>query len=115
MNRSTALALVLASVLPAGCCGHAAATAAEPPPPSGPHGRVVRGEYLFTLAPGADAKVLEAALAELAPKGIQDLGGGVFLVTFAEDPGLPRLEALRAKEARIRAVQPNYVYRALPR
>ncbi len=36
----------------------------------------------------------------------------VYSVTFARDPGLDRLEALRARDARSRAVPPNFVYKA---
>lgn len=120
--RALALALLLPAAVGAGCCRRVAPLPASPRDagrgageeerrPTG--ARVVPGEYLVTLAPGAGAEVLEEALAGLPPREVRALGGGVFLLAFrAEDPGLAALDARRAREPRLQAVQPNHVYRA---
>ena len=73
----------------------------------------VPGEYLVTLAAGADAKAIAEAYGRFGIKGTQNLGNDLFLVKLTEDPGLPKLEELRS--AQIKAVQPNFVYRASAR
>jgi hypothetical protein len=111
--------LVTAAVLGAfgaGCCRR---SAAAPPPAEKPQRLLpaspsrIAGEYLVTLAPGADAAVIESLFGPLGLKQVRSLGNDVYLVAFGEDPGPERLEALRAKDARVRAVQPNLTYRAL--
>lgn len=115
-------ALVLGSLLAvsaAGCCRHAAAPPAGDPERAGPSappaGRVVPGEYLFTVTPGTTPQSLQSSLADLAPQRIQPAGENVFLVAFGSgDPGLSRL-SFRIGNGQILAVQPNFVYRALSR
>lgn len=108
MGRRLVLAATLSAL--AACTGDGAAAPAR-------GGRLasqrVRGEYIVTLATGADAKAIEAAFGALGVRRIQDLGANMYLVVLAEDPGLERMEELRAKDERIRAVQPNFTYRAL--
>ncbi len=75
----------------------------------------VPGEYLVTLAAQVDAKVISDVYGRFGIKRIQGLNlsyANVFRVVFAEDPGLARMEELRIQDARIEAVQPNFVYRA---
>ena len=70
------------------------------------------GEYLVTLAVGADVKTIADLYGRFGIKGTRSLGPNVFLVTLTEDPGPARMEELRAQNAQIRAVQPNFVYRS---
>lgn len=106
------LAVVVAfGALGAGCCSLAAPPSPSSPAATAPSARVP-GEYLVTLAPGADATVIEAVYGGLGLKSVQGLGGNVYLVTFGADPGPERVAALRAKDARLQAVQPNFVYRS---
>jgi len=110
MHRLFAVAVALGA-LGVACCSH---VAAAPSPASGNAPAVsprVGGEYLVTLAPGADAKAIQDVYGGLGVKRVQDLGRGVFLVTVGEDPGPQRMEELRAKDPRIQAVQPNFRYR----
>jgi hypothetical protein len=72
----------------------------------------VPGEYLVTLAAGADAKVIADLYGRFGIKGTQGLGRNVFLVKLTEDPGPAKMEALRGENAQIKAVQPNFVYRS---
>jgi len=69
------------------------------------------GEYLVTLAAGADSKAVAELYGRFAIKSIQGLGHNVFLVKLAEDPGPAKMEELRGRNAQIQAVQPNFIYR----
>lgn len=121
-SRALALALLLPAAFAAGCCRRVAPLPASPRDAGRGAGEeerrstgapVVPGEYLVTLAPGAGAEVLEEALAGLPPHALRALAANLYLVAFrAEDPGLAALEARRAREPRLQAVQPNHVYRA---
>lgn len=97
--------------LGAGCCSHAVAGASPAKRNALAVSQRVPGEYLVTLAPGADAKAIQDVYGSLGVKRVQHVGRGVFLVTVGEDPGPQRMEELRAKDARIQAVQPNFKYR----
>ena len=70
----------------------------------------VAGEYLVTLASGADTRAIVEVYGRLGIKGTQELGNGLVLVKFAEDPGLAKLDELRGRDSRVKAVQPNFVY-----
>jgi hypothetical protein len=70
------------------------------------------GEYLVTLAAPAEVKAIADVYGRFGIKGIERLGDNVFLVTLTEDPGPATMERLRAEDARIRAVEPNLLYRS---
>jgi hypothetical protein len=72
----------------------------------------VPGEYLVTLAAGADVKAIAELYGRFRLKGTQPLGRKLFLVRLTEDPGPAKMEELRVQNARIESVQPNFVYRA---
>jgi len=72
----------------------------------------VPGEYLVTLAAGADVKAIAELYGRFGIKSTQDLGRNLFLVRLTEDPGPARLEELCGQNAQIQAIQPNLVYRA---
>jgi hypothetical protein len=72
----------------------------------------VPGEYLVTLAAGADVKAIADLYGRFGIKGTQGLGRNIFLVRLTEDPGPAKLEELRTQDAQIKAIQPNFVYRA---
>ena len=71
----------------------------------------VPGDYLITLAEGADVKVIADLYGRFGIKGMKDLGKNIFLVTLTEDPGPAKMEELRGQNAHVKAVQPNFVYR----
>ncbi len=83
------------------------------PAPSDFSSRQIRvpGEYLVTLAAGADSKAIADLYGRFGIKGTRDLGRNLFLVTLTQDPGPARMEELRGQNAQIKAVQPNFVYR----
>jgi hypothetical protein len=72
----------------------------------------VPGEYLVTLAPGTDVKAIAELYGRFGIKGTRDMGNNLFLVTFTEDPGPAKIEELRSQNAKIKAVQPNFIYRS---
>lgn len=69
-------------------------------------------EYLITLVPGADIKVITDLYGYFGIKSIKDMGRNIFLVTLTEDPGLVKMEELRGQNPNIMAVQPNYTYQS---
>ncbi len=121
MRAPLLVAIVLATA--AAACASSPAPAAPvasagPAAPArarqGAPGKETRGprEYHVPVAPGAGEAAVREVFGELGITRLSALGGDVWSVTFARDPGLDRLEALRARDARIRAVQPNLVYKA---
>lgn len=70
------------------------------------------GEYLVTLAAPAEVKAIADVYGRFGIRGIKPLGSNVFLVTLTEDPGPATMEKLRAENAHIRAVEPNFLYRS---
>lgn len=110
--------LALSGALAGSACGHAPdrheATTPEPvaeaTPSWSPQARVP-GEYLVTLAGGADAKALTDTYGRFGINRIMNLGNSVFQLNLSEDPGPEKMEALRREDGRIKAVQPNFSYR----
>lgn len=72
----------------------------------------VPGEYLVTMAAGSGEAALREACGRFGITGVQAIGNDAYRVTVSDDPGLAGLEELARKDARIRAVQPNFVYKA---
>jgi hypothetical protein len=101
------VALVLAVAAGPGCA-RSPGTAKENPASQATR---VPGEYLVTVAGHADGKAVADVYGRFGIEHTQDLGRGVYLVTLKEDPGLAKMEELRKQDARLQAVQPNFVYR----
>ena len=72
----------------------------------------ITGEYLVTLAPGTDPKGIDEQYGRFQIKRTQSLGRDVYLVTLVEDPGPEKMKELGARSVHIKAVQPNFTYRA---
>ncbi len=72
----------------------------------------VPGQYLVTLVPGTDVKAITELYGRFGIKGIQNLSPNVFLMILTDDPGPSTVEDLRGRDARIKAVQPNFLYHA---
>lgn len=105
--RFIALVVALAGMAAAFACGHSSSNPGLTPKGISSRQTVPPGEYLITLAPGADAKVISALYGRFGIKSIKDRGRNVFLVIIIEDPGQARMEALRGQSAYVKAVQPN--------
>ncbi len=117
-NLGNAVLLTLVAVSIA-ACGHASANPPAaikaPAPvqliPAAEPARVA-GEYLVTLVAGADAKVISEVYGRFRVKSVKAVGQGIFQLILSEDPGPTKMEEVRKLDARIKAVQPNYIYRA---
>lgn len=57
-------------------------------------------------------KVIENAYRSFGIKAIKGVGTGVFQLTLSEDPGPEKMEELSRQDPRIKAIQPNFIYRA---
>ncbi len=110
MRRLVAIPLAV-GVLAAACSAHPGGGSARAPEDAAARPARVPGEYLVTLAPGADATAIREVYGRFGITRVQDLGRSVFLVSLADDPGPVRMDELRKADARIRAVQPNFTYR----
>ncbi|MGK5087084.1 hypothetical protein WDW86_05960 [Bdellovibrionota bacterium FG-2] len=110
MYRFSALALV-AAVAGGPACRHTPSAPKVPPIDYASHQTRVPGEYLITLTPGANVKIISELYGLLGIKKIKDLGHNLFQVTLTEDPGPEKIEELRGKNAQIKATQPNAIYR----
>lgn len=95
MNRRRVLAAALALA-----CASAQSQEARQP-----------GEYLVTLAPGADENAIRDVYGRFGIKTIKALPKDVYLVTVAEDPGPAVMQQVGLESALVKAVQPNYRYR----
>ena len=70
------------------------------------------GEYLVTLAPGADPKAINEQYGRFQVKRTQSVGRDIYLVTLGEDPGPNQMQELAARSVQIKTVQPNFTYSA---
>ncbi len=114
--------LVLSTLVAAStaACGHASAS----PPAAATKGPVpaqlvpaaeptrAAGGYLVTLVSGADARVISDVYGRFGIKGVNAMGSGMFHLILSEDPGPAKMEEIGKQDPRIKAVQPNYIYRA---
>ena len=111
MSYFIGLAVALAGAATVCSCGHAPGNLQAAPAGAWSQQTRVPGEYLVTLAEGADGTVIADLYGRFGIKGTKDLGRNIFLVTLTEDPGPARMEELRSQNAHVKAVQPNFVYR----
>ncbi len=110
-RRLVAIVAVMAGMVAGTAC-------ARPPSAPGPAPKDVSfrqagmpGEYLVTLEGQAGVEAIADIYGRFGIKGIKGLGGYIFLVTLDEDPGPEKMEELGRRDPRIKAVQPNFVYR----
>jgi len=111
MSYFIGLAAALAGAATVCSCGHTPGNLQAAPAGAWSQQTRVPGEYLVTLAEGADGTVIADLYGRFGIKGTKDLGRNIFLVTLTEDPGPARMEELRTQNAHVKAVQPNFVYR----
>jgi hypothetical protein len=57
-------------------------------------------------------KAIEDAYGSFGIKAIKGVGTGIFQLKLSEDPGPKKMEELRSQDPRIKAIQPNFIYRA---
>lgn len=76
------------------------------------HAAYVAGEYVVTATgPDVDSSAIGDVYAAFGVETLQSLGRGRFLIRLTRDPGLDRVRSLGRESGRVRAVQPNYIYR----
>ncbi|MEO8717221.1 MAG: hypothetical protein ABI423_03265 [Burkholderiales bacterium] len=109
-RRLIPLAVALAGAAAISACGNPALGNRETTPAVQAQNTRVPGEYLVTVAPRVRAKAIAELYEQFGIKDIRDLGGNIFLLILAEDPGPARMEQLREENAHIRAIQPNFTY-----
>ena len=115
MGNRLLLPLALATALgcmPGGAaCGHTPGNPAPTTMDSSSRQSRVPGEYLITLVPGSDIKIIATLCGRFGIKSIKNLGSNTFLVILTEDPGPAKMEELGGQNANVKAIQPNFVYR----
>ena len=111
-RRRIGLVLVMTGLAAGSACSQTPGDPAPAPMDFSSRQTRAPGEYLVTLAAGADVKAIAELYGRFGIKGTQGLGHNVFLVRLSEDPGPAKMEELRSQNAQIKAVQPNFVYRA---
>ena len=110
LAASAAVVLTLTSLACAAPAAASGPAASWGDPPVNETNRVP-GEYLVTLAAEVDPSAITDVYGRFGIKRVQDLGRGLHLLTVSEDPGPAVMDETRRGDARIKAVQPNYVYR----
>ena len=68
----------------------------------------------MTLKEDVSADVLKQMFQPYGLKSVQKLSGGRYLVIVVQDPGPEVITKQAEISSDIEAVQPNYVYRAMP-
>jgi hypothetical protein len=111
-RRRIALLVAVAGIFAGSACSQPAQEPATAPTDSFSRQTRVPGEYLVTLAEGADAKAIADVYGRFVIKQTRRVGENLFLVTLTADPGPAKVEELRGQSAQIKAVQPNFVYRS---
>ncbi len=71
------------------------------------------GEYIVTAAPAADGASISSLYADYGVREIVHLGGNTFLLKLRHDPGLEAMQRKGTESGQVKAVQPNFIYRAL--
>ncbi len=106
------LAIAVAVAIPA--CTHAPAApayagAARPVTERAEQQARVPDEYLVTLAPDVDERVISEFYGRFGIKELDALGDETYLLVLTNDPGPQQMEDLVGDDARFRAVQPNII------
>lgn len=67
-------------------------------------------EYLVTLAPDVDERVISEFYGRFGIKELDALGDETYLLVLTNDPGPQEMEELVSDDTRFKAVQPNIIY-----
>lgn len=76
---------------------------------------VVPGEYVVTADKGGNVAFLREYFAEYTVLEIDQFGENLYRVKLKTDPGLEELKKKGAKTDRIKDIQPNFIYRSIPK
>lgn len=106
--------LILSIAVTGAAAGYACGSSPDNPQtgPAGAWSQQTRvpGEYLVTVVAPAEVKAIADLYGRFGIKSVKKLGSNLFLVILSEDPGPATMEKLRAENAHIKAVEPNFVY-----
>lgn len=72
-------------------------------------------EYLLNLENVKKDEEILNIFNEVSVKKIKSAGKGRYVLFFAQDPGLKKLQELLTKSRKIGSIQPNFKYRIMPR
>jgi len=111
LRRLIAIAVALAGAAAGYACGSSPVVPQAAPADATTQQTRVPGEYIVTLAEPADLKAISNLYGRFGIKEIRKFGANTFLLMLTEVPGPASMESLRADNARVKAVEPNYVYR----
>jgi len=111
LRRLIAIAVALAGAAAGYACGSSPVVPQATPADATTQQTRVPGEYIVTLAEPADLKAISNLYGRFGIKEIRKFGANTFLLMLTEVPGPASMESLRADNARVKAVEPNYVYR----
>ncbi len=111
MRRLIAIAMIVAGAAAGPACSSSPAGPQAAPAGASALQTRVAGEYLVTLVAPAEVKAITDLYGRFGIKRIEPLGSNIYLITLTDDPGPATMESLRAGNARVKAVEPNYVYR----
>ena len=111
LRRLIAIAVALAGAAAGYACGSSPVVPQAAPADATTQQTRVPGEYIVTLAEPADLKAISNLYGRFGIKEIRKFGANTFLLMLTADPGPASMESLRADNARVKAVEPNYVYR----
>jgi len=115
-RRVITVGLAIAAAVAISACTHApaappyAGAAAHPLPERAEQQARVPDEYLVTLAPDVDERVISEFYGRFGIKELEALGDGTYLLVLTNDPGPQEMEGLIGDDTRFRAVQPNIIY-----
>lgn len=70
----------------------------------------VQDEYLVTLAPDVDERVISEFYGRFGIKELNALGDETYLLVLTNDPGPQEMEGLVSDDTRFKAVQPNIIH-----
>ena len=111
LRRLIAIAVALAGAAAGYACGSSPVVPQAAPADVTTQQTRVPGEYIVTLVEPADLKAISNLYGRFGIKEIRKFGANTFLLMLTEVPGPASMESLRADNARVKAVEPNYVYR----
>ena len=83
----------------------------KPAPATMPPQDRVPGEYLVSVQKGGDNALIRNVFATYSVRDVQPVSDNLFLLKIDQDPGPDEIKRKAGESDRIRAVQPNYVYR----
>lgn len=69
------------------------------------------GEYIVTVQPGAGEALLRELYGAYGIREITGLGENRFLIKLNNDPGLDAIQHKGSESGKVKAAQPNFIYR----